>query len=108
MCRLLPVPQYWKDMKDKFQRLSSILKETRFYLQVLIKLQDFGTLKLANVSRLLRDMRTKFSHACSTMKVTPLSQVPRTIHAKFGGIVKSTRKSESLVNFCVNYCFKPS
>lgn len=102
MSQHLPAQECWKGMKDKFQKLFSILRGTRSYQQALIRLADFGTLKLQNVSKLCKAMRIKSFRVCLIMKGTQLLQVRKITHAKYGGIVKSTRKNESL---CVNYCF---
>lgn len=94
MFQPLPAQEFWRGMKVKFQRLSSIHKEIRFYLQDLIKQQGFGMLRQAINSKFQKVIRTKFSLACLTMKVTLLLQARKITLAKFGEIQKSIRKNE--------------
>ena len=91
VCQLLLVRQYWKVMKDKFQRLSSTHKATRFYQQDLIKQPDFGTHKQESFCKLWKVTRTKYFLVCLTTKEILSLQVRKTIHAKSGGIHRFTK-----------------
>ena len=75
-----------KVMKGRFQRLCLILKEQKFFLQVLIILQDYGMLSQVKCCKFLKVMRIKYSHVSLIMKETLLLQVQKIILAKFGEI----------------------
>lgn len=96
MYPLLPALLFFKDMRVKSQRLFLIHKAIKYYQQDLIRLLDYGTLKLEKVYKFYRDIRTKYSHACLIIKATQLLQVQKIILVKYGGILKCIKRRNDL------------
>lgn len=82
----------FKATRGRFQRLCLIPKELRYCLRVLIILLDYGRLRQESFFKPLRDIRIKYFHANSIMKVTPLLLAQKITRAVFGEIVSHSRK----------------
>lgn len=96
-CLRLHALVYSKVMRARSQRWSSILKETRSYLQVLTKSLVYGMFRQASASRFFKATRTKSFHVCSTTKVILSLQDQRTTLVRFGVTHKYTRRRSDLV-----------
>ena len=105
MYQLSSVLQFYKDMREKFQKLYLILKEQRYYLQVLITLLESGMLRQERCYKLYKDIKTKSFHVNSITKETQSLQVQRIILVVFGEIL-SPSKNQKLKNdlsLIINY-----
>jgi hypothetical protein len=82
----LSVLRFYKDIREKFQKLYLILKEQRYYQQVLITLRGCGMLRLEKCYKLYKAIKIKYFHANSITKETPLLQAQRITLVAFGEI----------------------
>ena len=71
-------------MKDRFQRLCSILRELRSYLLVSIGLLVYGTFRVARCCKCCKVTRMKYFPANLITKAILLSQVQKITPAVFG------------------------
>ena len=69
MCSLERAQHYYKDIRMKYLKFSSILKVIRLLPQVVIKHAEFGTQTLERKYKYLKDTQMISSHVLSTMRV---------------------------------------
>lgn len=82
-------------MKEKFQKLFSILKEQKYCQQVLIKQLVYGMYKQERICKYYKVIKTRYFPACLTIKVTQLLLVQKIILVKYGETHKYTKTKKN-------------